>query len=98
MIVIDQGYFIDCTPTSIAVSIAEFQKYRVVNHRHFYVVFNPDNFLYSGDYLNMRLPGNDAVFFTPMDNLPPYGWDIVLYDSESHEALAKIEWREKEVV
>ena len=95
MILLDQPYFIECTNTAINHSMEQFQKYYVVGHRHFYVVFNRDSFLYSGDYLNMRTPGSDAIFFTPMDNLPQYGWDIVLYDAESHEALAKIEWREE---
>lgn len=94
MIIEDMGYFVECTPTAILASRQELGKHKIAGYAHFYVVFTPDSFLLSGDYLNIASPGYSATFFTSMSNLPQYGWDIVLYDSETHEALAKIEWRE----
>ena len=97
MILEDVGYYANCEPPAIIYSAWELQKYKIYGHRHFYVVFTIENFLLTDEYLYIVKPGYDAIFFTPMTtNVSVNGWDIVLYDSESHEALAKIEWRQPE--
>lgn len=58
---------------------------------HFFVVFTPQS--YRIDFPSP--PGYDAVFFVGNDNLSVSSWDIVLYGSETHEAIAGILWLEK---
>lgn len=87
----DRGFFIECTPVAIMESMHELEKYKKQSNRCFFVVFTPSAHCIPDIE---RQQGYDAVFFTPMDALPTYGWDIVLYDAQTHEAIAGIQWRD----
>lgn len=87
-----QEWHIECTPTSILHSMWLLESHKHTGHRHFFVVYTPPcrrvEFAITQGY--------DAVFFVAHDGFPNvYAWDIVLYDSHTHEAVAGIAWREE---
>ena len=96
MIIEETKYFVECTPTAIIASMQMLGKHKIVGHKHFFVLFNPPYGYFLPYGKEFEKAGYDAIFFIGVDTLSEGRWDVVLYDAESHEALAKIEWRESE--
>ena len=83
--------YIYLSPTAIMHSIELLRDVKTPEHSHFFVVFTPQ----SNRIDFPSPPGYDAVFFVGNDNLSASSWDIVLYESETHQVLAGILWREE---
>ena len=83
--------YIYLSPTAVMHSMQLLSDVKTPEHSHFFVVFTPQ----SNRIDFPSPPGYDAVFFVGNDNLSASSWDIVLYESETHQAIAGILWLEK---